>query len=290
VHATSTKAKLPGAGLQIGQRLVHTKTGKDKTSETQTPSSDTVIDSEKELSAFISTIKPSDSLYLDLEGYNLCRHGTIDIVTILVHPSKAVKLIDVHILGRLAFTTPSPEGRTLQDVFEDPSLPKLLWDVRNDADALWAHYGVDLAGVTDVQLLENASQSGDRLRIRGLQSCINFDLQMLSVEERKRWRQSKVQGKQAMGLRVFAQRPIPSMILQYCVNDVLHLPALRKIYLAKLNREWRQKVADESAKRVEEVKSPNYLPMGPEKRLGPWGPKVGETVGGLDANSSLAVD
>jgi exonuclease 3'-5' domain-containing protein 1 len=79
-----------------------------------------------------------------------------------------VRLIDVFILRKLAFTTASNNGKTLKSILEDPDVPKCAWDVRNDADALWALYHIGLAGVTDIQLLENASHTGDKTYIRGL--------------------------------------------------------------------------------------------------------------------------
>ena len=31
-------------------------------------------------------------------------------------------------------------GETLKSILEDPDIPECAWDVRNDADALWALY------------------------------------------------------------------------------------------------------------------------------------------------------
>jgi hypothetical protein len=39
-----------------------------------------------ELVGFLSSIPSSSTLYLDLEGKNLSRNGTISIITILIHP------------------------------------------------------------------------------------------------------------------------------------------------------------------------------------------------------------
>lgn len=77
-------------------------------------------------------------------------------------------LIDVLALGKEAFATASNNGKTLKSILEDPNIPKCAWDVRNDADALWALYDVGLASVIDIQLLENASRVGDKTYICGL--------------------------------------------------------------------------------------------------------------------------
>ena len=105
------------------------------TSSALTP---TLISSVPELEAFLSSIPPSSTLYLDLEGNSLSRYGTISLITILIHPQRVVRLIDVLVLGKSAFTAASNNGKTLKSIFEDPDIPKCAWDVRNDADALWA--------------------------------------------------------------------------------------------------------------------------------------------------------
>ena len=84
-----------------------------------------------------SSIPPSSTLYLVLEGNCLSRHGTISLITILIYPQRVVRIIDVLVLGKLAFTTASNNGKTLKSILEDPDIPKCAWDVRNDADALW---------------------------------------------------------------------------------------------------------------------------------------------------------
>lgn len=100
----------------------------------------TLISSVPELEAFLSSIPPSSTLYLDLEGNRLSRHGTISLIAVLIYPQRVVRLIDVFVLGKSAFTTASNNGKTLKSIFEDPDIPKCAWDVRNDADALLTLY------------------------------------------------------------------------------------------------------------------------------------------------------
>ena len=149
-------------------------------------STPTLISSVPELEAFLSSIPPSSTIYLDLEGNCLSRHGTISLVTVLLYPQKVVRLIDVLVLGKQAFTTASTNGKTLKSILEDANIPKCVWDVRNDADALWALYQVGLAGVTDIQLLENASRAGDKTYLHGLDKSIQSSLK-LGFMEVHRW-------------------------------------------------------------------------------------------------------
>jgi hypothetical protein len=84
----------------------------------------TLISSVPELEAFISSMPPSSTLYPDLEGNCLNRHGTIPFIAVLIYPRRVVRLIDVLVLGKLAFTTASNNGKTLNSMLKDPDIPK----------------------------------------------------------------------------------------------------------------------------------------------------------------------
>ncbi|KAL8296181.1 hypothetical protein RB600_001595 [Gaeumannomyces tritici] len=136
----------------------------------------TVVASVEKLRVFLSSISHRSTLYLDLEGRNLSRNGTFDILTALVRPTKKTSLIDVHTLADTAFTTANGADRTLKGILGDPDVPKYFWGVRNDADALWSHHRVRLAGVTDVQLLENATRRANKTRLWGLNMAVKRHL------------------------------------------------------------------------------------------------------------------
>ena len=233
-------------------------------------STPTLISSVLELENFLSSIPPSSTIYLDLEGNNLSRHGTISLVTILIYPQKVVRLIDICVLRASAFTTAAKDGRTLKSIFEDPDIPKCAWDVRNDADALWSLFHVGLAGVTDIQLLENAARIGDKTYIRGLDKSVQFDLK-LGFMETNRWIRTKKEVRNLMPNNVFTARPMDDKTVQYCVNDVIHLPELHALYLARMQGDWLARAMEESARRVVDAHSSGYEPQSPAKKLGPWG-------------------
>ncbi|KAL7624639.1 hypothetical protein AAE478_006208 [Parahypoxylon ruwenzoriense] len=233
-------------------------------------SAPTLISSKGELQAFISSIRPSSTLYLDLEGNSLSRHGTICIVTILVYPQGAVNLIDVSTLGESSFTTEASDSRSLKSILEDPSITKCLWDVRRDADALWGLYRVHLAGVIDIQLLENASRAGDKTYLSGLDNAVQRDLNLGSIE-RYRWNTLKSQIKRLMPTDIFAVRPLGPETIQYCANDVVHLPDLHAVYLRRITNDWLAKAKEQSSRRVDEARSVSCSPSSAERALGPWG-------------------
>lgn len=55
------------------------------------------------------------SIYLDLEGVNLSRNGSISIIQILVYPSNEIHLIDTHHLKTVAFTTVGETGKHFKE-------------------------------------------------------------------------------------------------------------------------------------------------------------------------------
>jgi len=251
-----------------------------------------LIASVPELVAFLSSIPTSSTLYLDLEGKNLSRNGTITIITILIHPQNTVHLIDILTLGEIAFTTISNtgnEGKTLKSILEDPDITKFFWDVRNDADALWAHYHVGLANVIDIQLLENASRVDEKTYVHGLDKSVQYDLKP-GFMELSRWLRTKNDVKNLMPYNVFSKRPLDAKIIQYCVNDVIYLPALYTLYLTRMKGDWLTKALDESARRVVEAHGVGYEPQSESKKLGPWGAGGGKRRVTMDQMLDMMVD
>jgi exonuclease 3'-5' domain-containing protein 1 len=117
------------------------------------------------------------TMYIDLEGVDLCRDGSLSILTLLIDtetPTIRVSLLDVHLLGSQAFNTTGIKQRTLKDILQDEKIPKVFFDVRNDSDVLFAHFGVALQGVEDIQLMESATKTTTKSRkyLNGLAKCV----------------------------------------------------------------------------------------------------------------------
>jgi exonuclease 3'-5' domain-containing protein 1 len=101
------------------------------------------------------------TMFIDLEGVNLSREGSLSIFTLLIEtgkPTRQVYLIDIHTLGNKAFETADSRGVTFKDILQDEKIIKVFFDVRNDSDALFRHFNVALQGVEDVQLMESATR------------------------------------------------------------------------------------------------------------------------------------
>ncbi|KAL5335731.1 ribonuclease H-like domain-containing protein [Aspergillus crustosus] len=222
--------------------------------------------------------KNPPSLYIDLEGVNLSRHGTISILQIYVSPLDKTYLVDVHTLKEEAFSTKSASASetALKDILESSSIPKVIFDVRHDSDALYAHFQIHLAGIQDLQLMELATRTFSRNRVNGLARCIQDDANM-TWSERLKWRKTKERGvklfapEKGGSYEVFNARPLSDDIIEYCVQDVRFLPKLWEVYDKKLTERWRAKVQSEVLNRVLLSQASTYMGHGKHMALGPKG-------------------
>ncbi|OAL46891.1 hypothetical protein IQ07DRAFT_658231 [Pyrenochaeta sp. DS3sAY3a] len=214
-------------------------------------------------------------LYIDLEGINLSRHGSISIMQLYILPRLETHLIDIHKLGSAAFTTPSTNGNTLKAILESPTITKAFFDVRNDSDALFSLFNISLAGICDIQLMELATRDFSKRCVKGLAKCMERDLTMTPTE-RRTWLAGKEAGvklfapERGGSYAVFNARPLPEAIRQYCLQDVQFLPRLWKHYSVKLTPSWTIKVDAATKDRVALSQTKSYAPNGPHKALGPW--------------------
>jgi exonuclease 3'-5' domain-containing protein 1 len=165
---------------------------------------------------------------------------------------------------------------TLKFILESKTIPKVFFDVRNDSDALFAHYAISLHCITDLQLMELATtRRPSRDYLTGLSKCIDYD-SGISLSERLRAQRIKSQGtrlyapEQGGFYNVFIKRPLKDDIREYCVHDVLHMPALWRAYNARIGAFWREMVREGSEKRVHESWGKEYVPQGEHKKFGCW--------------------
>lgn len=216
------------------------------------------------------------SLYIDLEGINPSRDGSISILQLFVMPTRRTYLIDIHTLREKAFSTSGTKGCTFKDILESYATPKVLFDVRNDSDALYHHFQINLAGIHDLQLMELATRSFQRKHVNGLAKCIERDAG-LSISEIIVWRTVKEQGVKLFApehggsYQVFNGRPLSKEITSYCVQDVQFLPRLWSYYNAKLTNVWEKRVLDGSKERVTLSQTAGYNGHGKQKALAPSG-------------------
>jgi exonuclease 3'-5' domain-containing protein 1 len=215
------------------------------------------------------------SLYIDLEGVHLSRQGTISILQLLNLPQKRTYLIDVHTLSSDAFSTAGTNGQTLKMILESETIPKAFFDVRNDSDALYSHFGISLAGVHDIQVMEFATRRVKGRFVKGLSKCIEMDL-VLTMAERQIWLATKERGlklfapERGGSYEVFNARPLSEELCQYCAQDVQYLPRLWSGYSSKLNPSVLARVKIVSDNRVKSSQSKTYNGHGKHMAVGPW--------------------
>ncbi|KAI9041893.1 uncharacterized protein KD926_006439 [Aspergillus affinis] len=216
------------------------------------------------------------SLYVDLEGVKLSRYGTVSVIQIYVLPLDMTYMIDVLKLQEETFSHPSSTDSTLKDIFESPSIPKVFFDVRSDSDALYSHFGINLAGVQDVQLMELATRRFSKELVHGLQKCIERDFSM-SFSEKQAWKTRKENGRklfapgQGGSYEIWNKRPLPADIMHYCVQDVKILPRLWQRYRQMLSYRWSLLVDEEVEKRIIDSQSPDFIEKGRLRTLAPHG-------------------
>ncbi|PFX34136.1 Exonuclease 3'-5' domain-containing protein 1 [Stylophora pistillata] len=203
-----------------------------------------LVDGESVLQEAISEIKQKIAerntlLAVDCEGDSLSRKGALTIITVAT--AEKVYIFDVQKLGQRVFTS------GLGEILEDKSREKLMFDCRQDSDALWHQFQVKLGGVLDIQLLEviyrrenpsesttNTHQNSNKNR-RGFQSnrrsqriheieklfgfghCIELYLQDEKLSN------VKDKGKELLkeDKRVWMKRPLTDALIQYCIVDTM---------------------------------------------------------------------
>lgn len=138
------------------------------------------VDSLSALQELLDTLKlvpdSSPPLFIDLEGINLGRKGSISVLSLYAVHKGIIYLVDVHTLGKAAFSSPlSGKNTSLRAIMESPNVKKVIFDVRNDSDALFSHYNISLDGMQDLQLMELATRSGSKKYVAGLAKCIERD-------------------------------------------------------------------------------------------------------------------
>lgn len=81
----------------------------------------------------LTSLEPASSpgepfMYIDLEGVDLCREGSLSILTLLIRgdPTERTCLIDIHALEPQAFDTAGTSQKTLKDNLQDENVPKVF--------------------------------------------------------------------------------------------------------------------------------------------------------------------
>ncbi|KAH6708747.1 domain-containing protein 1, partial [Leptodontidium sp. MPI-SDFR-AT-0119] len=217
-------------------------------------------------------------LCFDLEGIRLGRLGSISLLLLCVAP-KLTYIIDIHILGNDAFSTTNSTGISLKTILENPKIPKVFFNIRNDSDALYSQYHICVDGIINVQVLELATRNSSKDFVAGLARCIEKDSTASGVTKQI-WQHTKESVSQLYDPRkgdrydMFNERPLKTKIVQYCKQDVELLPTLWEVYSRRLrvpsNGFWRSMVREATQERIKLSRSIHYNGQAKTKICGPW--------------------
>lgn len=194
-----------------------------------------VIDDELALNDAISELKQNKEqnnslVAVDCEGVSLSRKGELTILSIAT--KEKAYIFDVFKIGEVIFSS------GLREILEDNSQKKLMFDCRQDSDALWHQFNIKLAGVLDLQLLEimyrrensgsaskpsstkykRRNQKIDEVEsINGYRRCLE-----LYVEDKN---SVKIKDEGSTLLRgdnkIWKNRPLSETLIQYCFVDTV---------------------------------------------------------------------
>eukprot|EP00040_Diaphanoeca_grandis_P035093 m.219666 g.219666 ORF g.219666 m.219666 type:complete len:1197 (-) comp33300_c1_seq1:100-3690(-) len=169
-----------------------------------------------------STIDTTKIIALDLEG-DLSANGQLSLLQMKVQNH------DVVVFDLLTAPTMLQESG-LSDILEDPTICKILHDCRQDAVALYAQFGVKLAGVYDTQ--ESHMTITNNQRRAGLNEVLQIYANQTNDLK------SKVKHRRGL----WEKRPLAERLLTYAAKDVEHLITA----FAAMNTDVRNQVAQGS--------------------------------------------
>eukprot|EP00039_Didymoeca_costata_P010484 m.141262 g.141262 ORF g.141262 m.141262 type:complete len:191 (+) comp14843_c0_seq2:287-859(+) len=103
------------------------------------------VDSVKEVQQLKETLRHRKLIAVDCEGLHLGKEdGTLDIVSLALHKHDRAYILDMSIQCVREFVS---------DLVTNKSITKIVFDVRNDARAIFKELGAKMENVLDVQVL-----------------------------------------------------------------------------------------------------------------------------------------
>lgn len=161
-------------------------------------------------------------------------------------------------------------------------LRQIVYDVRNDANALFHLYQVKLGGVLDLQLLELAIRTHKEESLRLLHGFSKTLERFMSIPIE--WTKVKEAGSKLFAIEkggdgaIWDIRPLKAELLAYSAQDVAMsfelFDKMKKEIPAGSWKHWEERIMKESAKRVKTSQTLNYVPRSASNALAPsvgWG-------------------
>ncbi|KAL6862109.1 hypothetical protein J3F83DRAFT_767728 [Trichoderma novae-zelandiae] len=186
---------------------------------------------------------------------------SMSVLRLYIHPTQEIYMMDAQVLDDECFSTPGKGGKTLRDILESFSIPKVFFDVRDHSHVLFRRFEISLQFVLDLQLMELATcYNASRRLVKNWKTCVEKDA---GLEIQKR-----LAGDGRIST-VLAERPLAQEAQEYLARDLHLLPRLWACYDAKMTMLWKSRVVEASAERVGLSQSQFYLGTRKVKELGP---------------------
>jgi len=207
-------------------------------------------------------------LAVDFEGMKLCRLGPLCLIQMTVSDDPTlVYVLDVHVLGRKAFTLTTPNGTSMKRVLEEQSIRKVWFDPRNDVDALYHQFEIMPRGIFDLQLAEVADRRSRGLNVhyvQGLHKCLAQCSQLhdegkVFAERINTLGKSLFEPQNGGDYEVFRRRPLHPVILVYAAHDSRYMLMLYHHYLSAISRDWIPRVLAGSEQRARWCLNEEYI-------------------------------
>lgn len=207
------------------------------------------------------------TLAFDFEGVKLCRHGALCLVQLTCcDDPRSVYVLDVHVLGKKAFTFETPNGTSMKSILEDQNICKVWFDPRNDVDALYHQFGISPNGIFDLQLAEVAERRNRGFNVnyvQGLHKCLTQSPQLSNDQKTFAQRINEL-GKRLFepqyggNYEIFQHRPLNSVILVYAAHDSRYMLVLYEHYTRAIGQSWVQRVVKAGKERGQWCMSREY--------------------------------
>ena len=276
------------------------------------PASAVFVDSEPSLLSCLKQLDATSAdLAIDLEGNELGRIGTLSVLQIFARGSDSVFVIDITTLGSKGFDVTEAGVPSLRQILEGSRrkvstdihcLPfhfhipaatdhlaarrwqwQIIFDTRNDSNALFFHHGVKLGGMYDLQLLELAGRTSQGLRTRclvGLGKAMAGSGVRLPIG----WSKTKDAGVALFASErggngaIWDARPLAPELIAYSAQDVALLFDLEVVLASELTggqrSAWNARIVKESENRVALGQSVKWVSKSRDNALAPaygWG-------------------
>jgi exonuclease 3'-5' domain-containing protein 1 len=224
--------------------------------------------------------KDDQVLFIDFEGINLSRSGVLCCGQLMYPGSSTIYILD-NITYPQVFTLAieksiGTQPFSLQGCFESEDFRKVLFDPRQDSDAIYAQHGVHMRNVICLKLSDVANdrcyKKAKRPFVHGLAKVLE---QVLPTAQRQYAKQVKEKGlkmcatEHGGSYEVFRERLLDRHMVEYMCMDIVHLEHLYKERFLTLPPSYQAWVMKHSSKSIDVCLRATGLSKGPHLARAP---------------------